>query len=201
MILHENKCIFIHQRKVAGLAIMAAFGIARTNPDKNIFNDGFLSPRQSKLWHEKARDFPDYFVFTAVRNPWDRFISAWKYCLTTRERSLNDVLQNPPELGKNKQEDHDYRHLIRPQVDSIRETSGNFITDYIIRFEALQEGFDEVCDLIGRPRARLLILNATNHRPYASYYDAETRGIVAEMFKDDIESFGYTFENTVSPVS
>ncbi len=86
-----------------------------------------------------------YFRFSAIRNPWDRFISGWKYCTTTRHRSLHDVLANLPREG------HDYRHLTRPQHAILYDENGRLIVEYIIRFESLQD-FDRVCDTIRKPR-------------------------------------------------
>jgi hypothetical protein len=197
MISHEHRCIFIHQRKVAGAAIIGAFGLKGSDPAWHAFNDGVRTPAKSGLWSDKERDYPDYFVFTAVRNPWDRFVSAWKYCASTRARSLEDVLRNPPRRGRSPEEDHDYRHLMRPQVDILRDPSGALVSDFVIRYEALQRDFDEVCNRIGKPGVRLPMTNRTRHRHYSTYYDSRSRSMVAELFRDDIEVFDYRFEDGV----
>jgi hypothetical protein len=56
------------------------------------------------------------------------------------------VLANLPSEG------HDYRHLTRPQHTILYDEQGRLVVDYLIRFESLQQDFDRVCDLIGKPR-------------------------------------------------
>jgi hypothetical protein len=41
--------------------------------------------------------------------------------------------------------------------------------------------------------AELPHLNASRRAAYQSYYDEETREIVAQWFREDIEVFGYRF--------
>jgi hypothetical protein len=185
MIDHDRRTIFIHQRKVAGSSIMAAFGIGFENPDSHRFNDGVLSAE----WHARNERERAYFVFSAVRNPFDRLISGWKYLEATRDRSLLDVLLTPPREG------HDYRHLTRPQVAILRDTSAAaLIVDDLIRFESLQAGFDAMCNRIGTPRRLLPHINrSARERGYRHYFDPRTRRIAEEMFAEDLAAFGYDF--------
>jgi hypothetical protein len=185
MIDHDRRVIFIPQRKVAGMSIMAAFGPHPEHPDFHRFNDGVLAADWGR---RNERDRGD-FVFSAVRNPFDRLISGWKYLKATRERSLLDVLLHPPEEG------HDYRHLTRPQIAILRDQStGALVVDDLIRFEDLQAQFARICDRIGTPRRPLPHLNAsTRARSYRNYFDDRTRRMAEEMFADDLAAFGYHF--------
>lgn len=180
MISHKYKCIFIHQRKCAGMSIVSTFGFDSSDRESHFMNDGLLSPE-----YESAP--AGYFRFSVVRNPWDRFVSGWKYLPATRDRSLRDVLTNLPREGR------DYRHLTRPQHTILYDENGRLIVDYLMRFESLQHDFDEVCKIIGKPTRRLPQVNSTNRSPYIEYFDDETREMFQRHFGRDIELFGYEY--------
>lgn len=160
------------------MAIIHTFGLLPGNPDYHFMNDGVLSP------HYACRP-ADHFVFSVVRNPWDRFVSGWKYCASTRSRTLRDVLLDPPQEG------HDYRHLTRPQVDILFDAQGRCVTDFVMRYESLQRDFDTVCDRLAKPHANLLRINVGEHLAYRSYFDDECRTLFERRFARDIAAFGY----------
>jgi Sulfotransferase family len=182
MIDHPHRSIFIHQRKVAGISIITALGYFPAQPEWHLYNDGVLSPG----WEQRDKT---YLVFSAVRNPFDRLISSWKYLSSTRDRSLLDCLYNPPVEGI------DYRHFTRPQIAILRDPqSGLLITDDLIRFERLQADFDRICDRMGRPRQTLNHLNASPRpRGYRDCFDAEARRLAERIFAEDLNAFGYEF--------
>jgi hypothetical protein len=180
MICHRYRCIFIHQRKCAGMSIMRAFGLDPGNPDWHFMNDGVLS-------REHAARPAGYFVFSVVRNPWDRFVSGWKYCESTRHRTLTDVLSALPDEG------HDYRHLTRPQHAILLGSDDCLIADVVIRYESLQHDFDRVCEIIGKPKAELPRVNTGTRGPYQDYFDDESRRVFQSYFRRDIDLFGYSF--------
>lgn len=187
MISHEHKCIFIHQRKCAGVSIMKAFGVEPNDQATHFLNDGVLSPEYS--WHGSV--VPNYYKFSIVRNPWDRFVSGWLYCEKTRHLPIKTVL-----LHMLYYVGHDYSHITRPQWCILYDASGVLITNYVMRFENLQTDFDHVCDAIGKPRVILGRTNATRERlPYQEYFrDTETKDLFHQHFKRDIETFGYSFD-------
>lgn len=182
MIDHRYRAIFIHQRKCAGSSIMAAFRCKRNSLEWDAYNDGVLTLNWSR------RD-PSYFVFSVVRNPFDRLISGWKYLKSTRQRSLRDVLSNPPRDG------HDFRHLTRPQVAILRDPhTSALVCDDLIKFETLQADYDRICDRLGKARTPLPHINATERNlAYRDYFDAETRKLAEAMFAEDLATFGYEF--------
>jgi hypothetical protein len=180
MISHRYRCIFIHNRKAAGTSVRASFGLESSDPDWNRYNNGV------KSWDWYFR--PDYLVFTIVRNPFDRLVSAWKYLGVTRNRSLSEVLRDPPRRGLA------YRHLTRSQSAILVDFRNRLVADEIVRVENLQEGCDRVCDRLGKPRAILPHKNSTSRQSdYRTYFDHETQRRAEALFADDLERFGYTF--------
>src|ERR1043166_4076880 len=111
MISHRYKLIFIHQRKAAGISIITSFGLMPSQKDWHVFNDGALST--DPLWSDRESVYGGYVVAACIRNPWDRFISGWKYLNSTKKKPIMSVLNNLPKSG------HDYRHLTRPQSSTL----------------------------------------------------------------------------------
>jgi hypothetical protein len=86
VISDKYRSIYVHQRKAGGTSVKALF------LDKvGALNNGLLDAE----WHQDCR-VERYFTFTIVRNPWDRFISAYLYIGALRRRSIEEVLGNMP---------------------------------------------------------------------------------------------------------
>jgi hypothetical protein len=183
MICHLHKCIFIHQRKCAGTSIISSFGHTTNDPDWHYMNNGVLS----REFHDRPLD---YTIFSIVRNPWDRFISAWLYCKNTRQHSLRRVLQHLP------QTDHDYEHITRPQRDILYEANGNLVVHHLLRFETLQQDYDTISTLIGKPNTTLTVENKTplKNKHYREYFeDPIDRDLFLRSFARDVDTFEYEF--------
>ncbi|MEZ0374186.1 MAG: sulfotransferase family 2 domain-containing protein [Candidatus Sericytochromatia bacterium] len=189
MISHQYRCIFIHQRKCAGTSIIRSFGIEPQMREWHLFNDGVLAPE----WAEFLATGKPYFVFSVVRNPFDRVVSAWKYLESTKTRSLATALADPPRPEQG--DGHDYRHFTRQQVEILRPAgSSELATDYLIRYEDLQQDYAEVCARIGKAAQVLPWLNPTpRERDYRGYFDASSRRLAEALFAEDLQVFGYSF--------
>jgi len=190
MISYRHRCVFVHQRKCAGISIMRAFGLCSPSDstpelDWYFMNDGLL--------HGEVPP-PDFFKFAVVRNPYDRFVSGWQYVESLRQRPLRDVLLHLPEPSYFPDWRSDpYTHVSRLQRDTLYR-DGHLIVDHLIRFEQLQEGFDHVCDVVGLPHQTLPHLNASaGRRPYREYFtDEADRQLFLQHFRPDFEAFGYS---------
>ena len=180
MISHRYKCVFFHQRKCAGMSIMKTFNVEPDTPNWIYLNDGALDL-------ETCLVPKGYFIFSVVRNPWDRFISGWKFCESTKHLSLEQALRNLPTSGK------DYRHLTRPQYKILYDSTGRLIPHYLIRFENLQADYDRVCKQLGKPQRTLPFINKGSRSGYRDYFDSTTRSLFYEHFREDITRFGYNF--------
>jgi hypothetical protein len=80
----------------------------------------------------------------------------------------------------------------QPQVEWLKDDQGRIAIDFIGKFESINDDFDQIKSIIGI-EAELPHLNASKRAGYQSYYDDETRQIVAQWFHEDIEAFGYSF--------
>ena len=207
MISHKHKCIFIHIPKTAGSSIEQILD-PQAAADLDALGGGLTA--HHNLQGADYPDFPEYFKFTVVRNPWDRVVSAYFYDINMSARNESRFLERdviarlgPTKTGfcefitkhfRDLTHDRHRLHYI-PQYKWIN-TDGDF--DYVCRFENLQGDFNTVCDKIGIPRKVLPHTNKTKHAHYTEYYDDVTRAEVAMLYNIDISSLNYKFSENLS---
>ena len=199
MISHQRRFIFIQVPRTAGTSVTAALRdesceLLPDTHDPRVPH----APANHLTLHEINRHglvepevLRSYFKLCFVRNPWDWMIS--EICCPGL-RPLFDGLTVEQSIRKACAIARDspvgYGNHLRPQSDFI--ASGDLEVDFVGRFEDLADDFRAACERIGRP-ANLPALNRTQHTSYWSYYNRETRDLVAETFRRDIERFGYAF--------
>lgn len=149
-ICHERKLIFIHIPKNAGTSIIKAMGV------ENIFMDKTIE--EYKEHYDEYWD--KYKKFTVVRDPIDRFISAYKFARmkesgwfsATGEEGLEkhthyelcnkmDINQYTLYLYKNHKE---FNRWNIPQTFIISNKKYEIEIDYFVRFENLQEDLKKI---------------------------------------------------------
>lgn len=146
--------------------------------------DGYLDPE----------DLRSYFVFTIVRNPWDRMVSyhhwlkaqdfAHPAVSLARRTTLEEFLL-----------DGDTQTALRNDAARryVTDASGVERCDLFLRFEALDDGAVEVARRIG---CRLDLPHANRSGRDADYrraYGPASAERVAQIFAEDIARFGYRF--------
>ena len=176
--------IFIHVPKAAGSTIQKA-----------LKSQNYDLPT---CLHKKVTSYPEKtrensFVFSFVRNPFDRIVSGYHY-LTGGfcGRADADFGKTLPATfeGFIKNIDAYINRLhFRPMTFWLDDE-----IDFIGRFESFHRDFNIVCDRIKIPRQQLPHHNKSQHRHYTEYYDNETIEIVSKKYAKDIELFGYSFE-------
>jgi len=155
------------------------------------------------LQHATAREVrsllpPDcagYFSFAFVRNPWDRMVStfsrmdghmAWRafeagYDL--RGATFDEFV----EVARV------FRHVhLQPQAQILCDENGACGVDFLGRFDRLDQDFAVVAERLG-VTVRLERHNSSSHEDYRKHYNDRSRRLVAELYREDIEAFGYEF--------
>lgn len=142
------------------------------------------------------RRFPEIWrksrTFAVVRNPYDRLISAWKYCASTRDLPLLDALTHAlPKKRWWRRYDHDYVHFTMRQSDFLVE-EGRPIVGTLIRFARLPE---ELRGFFARSGVQLPPLRHRNKgaRPVRSLAKLRPATLMAanRHLAPDFEHFGY----------
>ncbi len=193
----ETKSIFVHIPKNSGSTL------------KTIFFSRLSKPLHvsARYYHDIDADkFDRYFSFAMVRNPWDRLVSSYTFC---RENFLQDGVLDGLRKLCSAVSFRDMVHFLKedaghlllrgsvisPQYEWVCNEDGKVMVDYIGRFENLNESYARIAQGMNIPwNGDIPHANASRHRPYQEYYDAETKAIIGKLFKTDIELFGYSFE-------
>jgi hypothetical protein len=147
---HEKKLIFIHIPKNAGTSIIKAMGVENLFMDKTIEE---YKEHYEDYWNE-------YKKFTVVREPIDRFISAYKFARMDEsgwfsatgeeglekhhhyelcnEMNINEYISY---LYKNPEK---FNRWISPQTFIISNENGEREIDYYVRYENLLEDLQKI---------------------------------------------------------
>jgi hypothetical protein len=146
--------------------------------------------------------------FCFVRNPWDRMVSEyhWQQQVGNSKQSFDDFIRAIPETVNAINQNQfftDFRHYSRvehfiPQYDYVFDAEGNKIVDFVGRYENLKEDFETIFRRVYGKECESNALshkvNKTNHDHYSVYYTEELKNIVAQVYEQDIEKLGYSFE-------
>jgi hypothetical protein len=207
---YSHRFIFIHVYRAGGQSVSAALAPYSYVPREYFpripvlrkIGDRKMRRLRAHYWgHIKASElkaalppevFDPFFKFTFVRNPWDWQVSIFHYIRQRadhpdherfgRFRDFADYLdwrvnEEGPEL----------------QSEFVLGDDGELLVDFVGRYEALGEGFAEVCERIGVAPS-LPHANRSSHGDFRDYYTPATRKLVADAYGEDVERFGYSFD-------
>lgn len=196
---HEIKLVFVHIPKTAGNSITSA--LKQLNPEPRQ-----KSPKIAK--HAKAFEvkyllgkdkWEDYFTFSFVRNPWDLMVSSYNWW-QQKAKTLSGHKDQAKKI--NKMSFADFMNS-RYGKYMINERYGNFfdwltennkiIVDYIGKVETINEDWEKICQLNNLEHIEMPHINKSERKNYRSYYDDNTKEIVAKRFQKSINKFNYSF--------
>ena len=216
-ISYSHQFIFFHVAKVAGLSIRDALNGYAQEPEKFKIKrppkmsggkpNPFYEIWQVMLLHAKAKDakkelpedvYDNFYKFAFVRNPWDWQVSMYHFILKEKNHIRHQLVQSMGSFEEYLQwvintKKPFARGATKFQKDMVTDNEGNVIVDFVGHYETLAQDFRHVCQVLNLD-ASLPHINRTSHRDYRSYYNEKTRKMVAEHFKEDIDLFGYSFE-------
>tara|TARA_R100000008_G_scaffold86400_1_gene79335 strand:+ start:6449 stop:7087 length:639 start_codon:yes stop_codon:yes gene_type:complete len=210
MVSHKHKCIFLHIPKAAGTSIERFLrDIDSDIPSKVLRKRGF-----SRF----LNDHLDYYVFSMVRNPCDRLVSAWKwgefklrnepscpYYQKSRSVSFEEYVQllvdeNYRHFNRLCWSEYDEYHTL-PQFEFFPHLNGghyftdkidsNFTCDFIGRFENLKEDFGKICSDLNFDKLELPhVFNSKKFKEEFSW-TAQLKDKVHSYYQKDFDLFGY----------
>ena len=179
-ISETNKFIFIEPQKTATSSFNYLF--RKEYKIKNLLRRGRgLAENNRHQFSKHIKDkFPDrwqkYTTFCIVRNPWHRYVSWFRYEIIEYSNLTFDEI-----LGRNSQTDFIFDENI-------------ILVDKILKFENLQQEWDEFAPTLGLYPRKLPHKNNLGTYDYRDYYDDGLIDIVYKKEKKIIDMMGYTYD-------
>jgi len=204
-ILPKKKLIFVHIPKTGGQSIYHALGgdLYNPNPNKKILwgPDGDFEYSHFTALEIKGaistKKFKEYYMFTMVRNPFDRLVSLYFHKKLGRDTrfvsaeglSFHQFVENLYEkfhlIPQTRQLDMAH---VRPQHEYVYDKNDKMLVDHIFKYE----NYDEIQAFITTyGGSELPKINTTQHLNYRAYYTKEAHAMVSEMYAKDFKRFGY----------
>jgi hypothetical protein len=200
-ISHDYGFIFIHIPKTAGTTICSSWeGAVLKDICKRTGQLGGTHKSALQLREMFPNEWDQYYKFTVVRNPYDRFVSKFFF------KQLNPRANF--ELGWSDKEsegllpqmywitDREPVHKTVTPYDRVDLHFGNAIVDKLCLYESLESDLLDVLKILGIDRKfsfphfrQTRMLGA-----YPRYYTAEFKSIVAYLYREDLSRLGYSWE-------
>ncbi len=181
----KRKFIYMKPTKTAGTSILRGT-IEKLCPNELVFSK--KDENAFVTWMEQLTDemLMDYYIFTVVRNPWDRFVSIASHFGRNIE-SLVETFEQECTADRN------FMFHTLPQHIYAYNDDRRYV-DAICRFESLQEDLNIVFDQLDLPRTPVPHVNASRHRSYARYYTNDLKQAVGAIYAEDVRRFGYDMQ-------
>jgi hypothetical protein len=190
MIIREDKIFFIHIPKTAGTSIEHAI-----NGKDNPLWARHYNYSQFSLYPKKYNP-REYYIFTVVRNPWDRIYSCFLWS-KYKAKSTNFWCETFEEYLKF----IELQDIENSQTYSLINdfnwwTGGIQNLNHVARFENLESDLIPIKEYLGKD----FVIAHTNTNPirdpkisYKSEYNSYGVDLIKEKYKQEIELFDYSF--------
>jgi len=148
--------------------------------------------------HYPVKLYADYFKFAFIRNPWSRLVSCWKNKVVDsnvefnfdaaelkRMQDFEEFVDFVAGLDINKCNSH-----LRLQTALIDLNN----IDYLGRMETFGDDVNHIFRKMGLQEKEVVPRNVSSgSKPYQDYYSQELAAKVAQIYRKDIQIFGYRF--------
>jgi hypothetical protein len=198
--LKKHKLLFIHIPKTGGYSVRRYYNfivprkVYKQRNHKFFVNNQHATSKEIKQFHPK--EWNSYFKVCVVRNPWARFVSFYHHFINRKDRVkshfdfeffIKNYFSDPKKIF--------HGPLFTSSVNFIKPCSTWIANDVdmIMKLETIGNDIKTLNRKLKLSNKPMLHINKTKHKPYSHYYTDETRELIAENYKVDIERFSYEF--------
>lgn len=194
-VYHKWRTVFVQITKNASSAIHEALQNPSDQSHDHALYIDILSQNDPEL-------VESYYSFAVVRNPYDRFVSAWEYLKNYEE------VRWPLTFEETVRQFHKRGRFFYTSEDRVWWPQARFIAikkillvDKVIKYENLNAEWPQIVEEIvkrvpegySRPKDLLDQVNVTGRekKRWEDYYTPELRAMVYDLYRRDFEMFGY----------
>lgn len=183
------KFIYIRLHRVGGTSTADALGIEKLH---------FTSKEAINVVGKKC--WNDVYKFAFVRNPFAKMVSTYNHFPRNdrfQMKSNTITFEDWVERLFSEKKDPKYYFSVKffqPQSDWLKDHDGNISIDKVGRHENIREEFKEILDIIGL-EVPLPHLNSSKKVDYRSYYNERSFDLVKNWHQEDLDNFGYSFDD------
>lgn len=154
-----------------------------------------MKPNPMKNLQVTRQQYEEFYKFTFVRNPWARAYSMYKHIMREEHKLKRYKMQDWQDKSfKAFLNKYAGKKDIMPQIYWLKDFKGNIPLDYIGRFENLSGDFETVCSNMGIETLELPHIYKSSKDDYREYFDTDMVDLVARVYAEEIQLFGYKFE-------
>jgi hypothetical protein len=143
-----------------------------------------------------------YLKFAFLRNPWDRLVSCW----TDKVVNVNYFKFSDAELERMQRFENFVDFVERQEIETCDRhlrLQAKLVDlaniDFLGRLENFEEDFSHICQRLDLDPGLIERRNASaGRKSYQDYYDRPLRDKVADIYRRDVQTFGYRFSATRS---
>ncbi|MBS3820915.1 MAG: sulfotransferase family 2 domain-containing protein [Phycisphaerae bacterium] len=219
LISRQRQFVFVHIQKTGGRTIERL--LRQHVPDAQPLGRAAHIPWRAIAGRLDRPE--QYIVFAFVRNPWERLVSWYTMIHEAFALGLPDALKSRRNLHHFLYARYNplwrdvHRHaptfdeFVRkcrrqievkpgihyscgyPQSDYLKAADDTFRADFVGRIEHFAGDVAALGHRLGVDFDTIPHENRSLHAHYADYYTPQTQAIVRDVFREDIERFGYAF--------